>query len=343
MKKNILVCVSGLTPQIVSETLYCLSIQRKIKIDELYIITTVKGRDIVLGKDKEYNKGYKNIRQYPPLKSELERLCKKYKIKKPFFEEIGKYIIVAKEQSVELYDIKDDRHNQLFPNRVCEVINEKTLDDNNILYCSISGGRKTMSVDIAYALSLFGRENDRLFHVLTNGKFEFKHFFPENKDEDEMLILAEIPYIRLRPLIADFTKNKIFKNLSYTDLVELTQIQLRIKTSDKLYIDWRRKEIWFGDNQPLKIPPSLLTIYRYLYTSKKGGKNSEDIKGLSKYFYNTYETKNTLSRISKLNDKIAEAVIDEAVSKIFEVNGPKEFGYGQYGILADTDKIVFID
>jgi len=339
--KNILVCVSGLTPQIVTETLFCLSVKENIKIDELYIITTARGRDIILGKDDDFNKK----RGYPPLKKELRNLCNKYKIKEPLFDEGNGHIIVAKEQSIDLYDIRSDKDNQLFPNKVCDVIREKCQKDEIILYCSISGGRKTMSVDLAFALTLFGRARDKLYHVLVDSKVEYNKdfWFPRNRDELKLLEISVLPYIKLRTLLGDFTQNKLFKSLSYTGLVDLMQQQIRIKTSDKLYIDWRKKLIWFGNNEPEKTLPRYIEIYRYIHSSKKAGSVSEDIKELAKRFYNTYEAKNVLSIISRLNVIVEKAVNDKTISNIFKISGPKEFGSGQYGILADADKIILID
>ncbi|MBN2572349.1 MAG: TIGR02584 family CRISPR-associated protein, partial [Ignavibacteriales bacterium] len=209
MTNNILICVSGLTPQIVTETLYCLSKQNKIPIDELYIFTTKKGRDVIIGTDKELST------PKIPLKNEIINLCNKYKLKLPKFENNDEHIIVAKEESVELYDIRTDKHNILFPNKICEVIKNLTEEKNNIIYCSISGGRKSMSVHLAFAMSLYGRENDKLFHVLTNEENEFKEFYPRNRKEDKALILSEIPFVRLRHFSLLKTKAKT----KYADIV----------------------------------------------------------------------------------------------------------------------------
>src|SRR5712691_2229325 len=48
MKKNLLLCVAGGTPQIVTETLYALTVQDRPQgpelIDEIRVITTLEGR-----------------------------------------------------------------------------------------------------------------------------------------------------------------------------------------------------------------------------------------------------------------------------------------------------------
>jgi CRISPR-associated protein (TIGR02584 family) len=59
MKKHrhILLCVAGLTPQIIMETLWALTQVRKERIDEIRVITTLEGRnrlrDTLLDKQRE--------------------------------------------------------------------------------------------------------------------------------------------------------------------------------------------------------------------------------------------------------------------------------------------------
>ena len=44
-RRHILLCVAGLTPQIITETLYALTQQRGERVDEIRVITTLGGRD----------------------------------------------------------------------------------------------------------------------------------------------------------------------------------------------------------------------------------------------------------------------------------------------------------
>lgn len=253
--KNILICVSGLTPQIVTEAFYCLTVQRKISIDEIYILTTKRGRDVILGIDKNASTPKQ------AMKLELADLCKKYKLNLPQFENNSEHIIVAKEESVELADIRSDKHNKLFPNKVSEFIKKLTSHPENVLYCVISGGRKTMSVHLANALSLFGRESDKLLHVLTTEENEFKGFYPISKKEDKALELAEIPYIRLRSIISPSLNKKEFEKKSYTDFVEFAQKSLiLISSQEKVLLNIITKEITYREKS-IRLEPLLFTIF----------------------------------------------------------------------------------
>jgi len=70
MKKQILIAVTGLTPQIVTETLYCLTQVKKppSKIQEIYVITTSDGKQAIIEKLLDGGKG------------KFFEFCKEYKI-----------------------------------------------------------------------------------------------------------------------------------------------------------------------------------------------------------------------------------------------------------------------
>lgn len=346
--KNILICVSGLTPQIITETLFCLTMQKNVIIDELHIITTSRGRNVILGLD-ELNRREKD--PIPPLRDEIEKMCKKYKKIKPPVYGINN-IIVASELSIELSDIRSDMDNKIFPNKVCEVINDKSNDRENILHCSISGGRKSMSVDMAFALSLFGRENDKLWHVLTHADNEFQGFFPENKAQEKDLELAELPYVKLRSIIAKETENKNFSRMSYTDIVDFTQKELKKKSADKLYISISRREMWYGNNVRIKLIPKQIEIYRYFIENKSSMNNPIKLEALINNF-NTdkrtgekikgYDDTNIRQLISKINTKkIPHALNDPELAELFIIQSGS-YGSGEYYLNATASNVSFID
>jgi len=333
--KNILICVSGLTPQIITETLYCLSVQKKIQIDELYVFTTAKGRDVILGLDEFYNKREKD--PYPPLMDEIKRMCAKYmKIKLPKFD--INHIKVATDLSIELNDIRNDKANKLFPNTLCEFMNEKSKDTNNNMYCSISGGRKSMSVDMAFALSLFGRENDKLLHVLTHKNQEFKHFFPETKNQEKELELAELPYVRLRSIIGRETKNKSFDKMKYTDIVDFTQKELKLAFTDKMQIN--SNDIILGEYEPFRLEPAEMKLYKFILEAKTNGEESVTVEEILKNCSHIFSKKGIIEKVTKIKKKFEKNTDIKDIDLIgkFIIQGPAVFGTSSYGILADKSK-----
>jgi len=353
--KNILLAITGLTPQIVTEAFYALSVQRKITIDEIYIVTTKRGKDVILGKDKD--------EQTPsvPLLSEVTELCKTYKIRTPRFTNSNKHIIVAEEESLVLHDIRNDKENRLFPNKLAEVFKKITSINDTAIYAVLSGGRKSMSAHLALSLSLFGRNRDKLYHILTDEKYEFGNFYPKNKAEAKALIIAEIPFVRLRALKTD-NFNEIG---SYTDLVEKTQKQLSFLTdSKKLIINLADRTINYGDDK-ISMQPFELSLYLKFAEekiSKHKGFNineitsvefTEELKTILEEKYNyyfdlkdkTHWSKKGLnseyfrSKRTKINNKLKLLFNDMEQLDQFLIKSRKEWGNSTYYISADKNKL----
>jgi len=355
---NILVCVSGLTPQIVTESLFCLSYKEKIRIDEIYILTTARGKEVILGRDKHPST------PKTPLKVEIENLCNQYKFKKPLFEENDKHIIVAKEESIELPDIRSDKDNILFPNKICEFLREKTSNPQNVLFCSITGGRKSMSVHLANALSIFARENDRLIHVLTKEEHEFKGFYPQTKKEIKDLELADIPFVRLRPILSAEIKRPDLLKSNFEDIVKFTQSQLKILTpSNKLILDIERREVRFGNDRMILEPNEFLFYYLFVDYKQRGINEisvytfiSDEVKNRmiqyfeefypyiyikeKKWYKSGFSKEEFRIRRSKVNQKITKLIDDPDIAEHFTINVNKKYGDSSYFIKAGKDKFI---
>lgn len=351
--KNILVCISGLTPQIVTETLYALSIQKNIQIDEIFIITTKRGKEVILGTDKD--------KKTPDVKlsAEIANLSKDYKIKPPKFS-ANKNIFIAEEESLELYDIKTDTDNILFPNKAAQLIEKLSKPNENILHVSLSGGRKSMSAHIALTLSLFARSGDKLYHILTDEKYEFGSFYPKSEDEKKALIISEIPFVRLRAL----NLFKIKNGIKYSELVEQTQKRLAALTENaKIIIELKKKSIKYK-NRSIFLTPTQISLYMIFAESRINGeegylinqiKELEFAQKLKQYlstFYNQYFDENDkkhwhkkgieaeyfYQNRSKINKALKTFLTDEEYN-LFAVKSYKEWGNTLYKINANKERI----
>jgi len=359
---NILICVSGLTPQIVTETFFCLTVKEKIPIHELYILTTTRGKEVILGKDKSPHTPNTS------LKKELLNLCKLYNIPKPKFDETDKHIIIAKEETIELSDIRSDRDNILFPNRVAQFIRQSAIDPGNTLYCSITGGRKSMSVHLANALSLFAREHDKLLHVLTKEENEFKGFYPLTKKEAKDLLLSEIPFVRLRSLLSNELKGEKLIDLSFDKIVAHTQTQLKIISDKKqLICDLEKRELTFN-YESLTLEPIEFLFYYHFIEKKFNGQNKISINELiapetshkfisyieqyypyyyiretqKKNFQHGFDPEYFRTKRSKINKKIQELITDHDFVSQFIIEVDKIYGDSRYYIPVSKERIKLV-
>ena len=200
--RRILLAVTGLSPQIVTETLHALAIGHDDPFvpTEVHLITTAEGAErarLALLSDKP---GW------------FHRLRKDFGLPEIAFD--GGHIHILRDASGQpMADIRSPADNLACADFITEKVRELSADPHSALHVSIAGGRKTMGFFLGYALSLFGRPQDRLSHVLVSEPFEntWAFFYPtpyenviETADKkladarDARVSLAEIPFVSLR-------------------------------------------------------------------------------------------------------------------------------------------------
>ncbi len=202
VKKNVLLLVSGMSPQIITETLYALMVQEKPAWvpDEIHLITTTQGRDNAV---LQLFKG----------KQRFAQLLSDYQITQPIQFDESHIHLIQNAAGQPLTDLRTPADNEAAADTITRKIREFTQDDNIELHVSLAGGRKTMGFYAGYALSLFGRPQDSLSHVLVSEHYESNRdfFYPtpatqviydrDNKPLDTSkanVWLARIPFVRLR-------------------------------------------------------------------------------------------------------------------------------------------------
>jgi CRISPR-associated protein (TIGR02584 family) len=200
--RRVLLAVTGLSPQIVTETLYALAVERRPPWvpTEIRIITTRKGAQNARLELLSDDPGW------------FRRLCEDYRLPAISFKP-GHIHVITGPGGEPLDDILTDADNVAVADFITEHVRAITADPAASLHVSIAGGRKTMGFYVGYALSLFGRSQDQLSHVLVPPPFESLHefFYPAPRTrvihdrsgrtldaKDAEVRLGEIPFVRLR-------------------------------------------------------------------------------------------------------------------------------------------------
>jgi len=202
--RRILLAVTGLTPQVVTETLYALACHTVAPWipDEIHLITTATGAE--------------NARLNLLLPGGwFHRLCADYGLPVIAFP-VSNIHILCDASGKALDDIRTPQHNTLAADFITETMRRLTEPTNTELHVSIAGGRKTMGYYLGYALSLYGRPQDRLSHVLVSEPYEtnrefyyptpYDHPIHHRRGDKEITVdarnarieLADIPFVRLR-------------------------------------------------------------------------------------------------------------------------------------------------
>lgn len=300
--KNILFLVTGMTPQIITETVWALacdpSNDSKWLPDEIHVLSTDDGLNQIRATlfDKGIFERFKA--DYP----ELQHI----EFHKNFLHTIQK-------DGVSLKDLKTPSDNELAADMICQKVREFTRDDEVCLHVSIAGGRKTMGFYAGYALSLYGREQDSMSHVLVDSEYESAtgFYYPTTEDyfveqkftskqlnaKDAQVWLAKIPFVRLR---SSLNKDDIISNSDFSEVVEMMNISLQ-----PVYITLNTKNRTINiHDKPCKLTPKEFSLYLLAIKLKESGERlyypSKDIdddtigdahQSIFNKIYGTYKSK----------------------------------------------------
>ena len=200
--RRVLLAVSGLSPQIVTETVYALAADEFAPFvpTEVHLITTAEGAQRAELSLLSDDMGW------------FHKLCADYHLPGVTFNR-GHIHVMRDAYGQPMNDIRTPADNRAAADFITAQVRAFTADVSCPLHASIAGGRKTMGFYLGYALSLFGRPQDRLSHVLVSDPFEssYDFFYPtpysrvlQTKGGQladtalAQVTLAEIPFVSLR-------------------------------------------------------------------------------------------------------------------------------------------------
>ena len=278
--RRLLVAVTGLSPQIVTETLYALSVRQAPPFvpTEVRLITTEKGAERA------------KLSLLHPESGWFHRLLTDYELPPIAFG--PEHIHVLKDAGGRpLDDIRSPEDNERAADAITDVVRDLTRDDDCALHVSIAGGRKTMGFYLGYALSLYGREQDRLSHVLVNAPYEsHRDFFyptpgsvpihtrePDSRPydaRDAKVTLAEIPFVRLRDELPEDLKDLREGKARFSEAVAAAQ---RAIGPAELVIDLPARRLRAG-GKVIDLSPLLLAFLAWLARRHKKGCEGVNLK-----------------------------------------------------------------
>ncbi|MGH6893265.1 MAG: CRISPR-associated ring nuclease Csm6 [Dongiaceae bacterium] len=249
--RRILLAVTGLSPQVVTETIYALAVQTRGQTEplvptEIHLITTDTGRDQAVNNLLSDKPGW------------FHRLCADYRLPAIDFDRDFIHVMTGAEGHP-LDDIRTPADNERAADFITEKVRELTHDDNAAVHVSLAGGRKTMGFYLGYALSLFARPQDRLSHVLVSAPFESHpdFYYPtpyqcilQTRDKppialdarDAVVSLAEIPIVSLRN---GLPKGLLAGTATFNTTVNAARASL---AAPDLTIDVRTQRVGSGTN-----------------------------------------------------------------------------------------------
>lgn len=360
--EKILIGVTGLSPQVVTETLFALICQRKPAFipTQIHLITTQEGSDRI------------QLTLLDPQQGKFFEFCQDYSLSSENIKFDQQTIhILPDAQGMPLQDIRSDSDNELMANMMVNLVRQLTSNPDSAIHVSIAGGRKTMGFYLGYAISLYGREQDRLSHILVSEAFENNNefYYPppqpkvmftrDNKPvrtDQAVITLANIPFVRMRNGIP---QPLLQGNASFVDAVNVIQKQfapLNLKIDNNmaimasgqkitmkpveqafyLWMIWRRLKQQPNIHHTKVDPTEYLDIYKKLPNNKTG--NLERVEqslqnGMTKEFFE--------QRKSRANSALTNVLGNQADDYLIKPSGKRPVT--QFGVMLDSTLITWED
>jgi CRISPR-associated protein (TIGR02584 family) len=255
--RRILLAVSGLSPQIVTETLYALARDpdQAFVPTEVHLITTREGAQRAELSLLSQDLGW------------FHRLCQDHHLPPIAFNR--QHIHTIQDPSGRsMDDIRSPEDNRAAADFITAQVRHFTADPLCALHVSIAGGRKTMGFFMGYALSLYGRAQDRLSHVLVSEPFEnsLDFFYPtpysrvlQTRDgrwidtAQAHVTLADIPFVSLRH---GLPQALLSGQASFNETVQAARHAL---APPQLVLNLAQRRIHAG-GIPIDLPPAELAL-----------------------------------------------------------------------------------
>ncbi|MCI6632020.1 MAG: CRISPR-associated ring nuclease Csm6 [Sutterella sp.] len=259
--RRIFVSVTGMTPQVVTETLYALVTQDHAVPTEIHLITTANGRNRALRDLLDSQTG------------QFHAFCRDYDLVGRIRFDDSMIHVICDANGHPLSDIRTQDDNTQAADLIVRLMQQFCSDSEASVHVSLAGGRKTMSFFVGYALSLFGRSQDRLSHVLVSEPYEnnrdffyptqiphtiFNHSGEALDAQSAKIALADIPFVRLRNGLPE---TLLTGKVGYSETVRVAQN--RIVPPVSVSFDSEKRLVLCG-MRPVRMSPCLFAMYLWL-------------------------------------------------------------------------------
>ena len=368
--RDFLVAVVGLTPQVITETVYYLTQVHRppVTLTGIHVLTTQLGKTQIL------------TQLLAPRGGHFHTFCAEYDLDATTID--FEVHVLKDEMGVPLEDIRTATDSRAVADQIIALVRRLASDPMTRLYCSLAGGRKTQSVLLGFALQLYGRPQDRLLHVLVDEALQnHSAFFYPSKEprslpaRDGRLVdahtaqidVVDIPFLRLREKLFTPTANAdmgfapaiIQAQQELDTLVDLppltinyTDRSLYIRTAMiplsplqfVLYAQFAQIRLRQAHVHPEgsfvtldeleAMQDELLRHYASLYST-----HAERVTSLRQKWARGWSRDSIRSHFATMNRKIEEAIPDKAQAIFYRVESEGPYGKTRYGLRLPPGKI----
>ena len=215
-KRIILVSAMGTSPAVLTNMVWGLAHQKhSIVPDEIVVFITKSGKELLI--QRLFDKGVWN-----EMRSNLKR--EKIEIDGKLVFGATSIRVIPDAEGNEIEDLRTGDDNLRAADFMLSQLRQYTEDSETELHVSIAGGRKTISALLFSCMSLLGREQDKVYHVLLppalEGGVTPTFYYPKrgstytaqvtgkkHKAKYLQCELFEVPFVRMRGWYQEKFKN----------------------------------------------------------------------------------------------------------------------------------------
>lgn len=195
-RESVLVAVTGMSPAILTETVWALAHEQPATRVRRVVAFCTSQSAASIRRELLESGVWENLRR--SLRAGDDEFV---------FGDTGDHLRVFTRRGRELDDLRTPEDNTAAADFILEHLRAFVENPDIHVVASIAGGRKTMGALIYAAMTLIGRETDRVTHVLVSEDLERqrdpKFYFPASSAQGKKLVLADIPFVPLRNRFQD--------------------------------------------------------------------------------------------------------------------------------------------
>lgn len=297
----------GMSPAVLTETVWALAMSTPAIIpDRVIVLTTRRGAAVL--RDQLLKSG-SDLPIWDQLRAAMEKRghCIRGKLK---FGDTGDHLRVftrhdpATGRSIELDDIRGAEENEAVADFILEQLRGLVENSETRVIASLAGGRKTMGALLYACMTLLGREQDRLTHILVGAPYDDpsllpRFYFPaqasslllapdgtEVRAADAAIELADTPFVPLRNL---FTRDLGRMPGGFMNLVRHCRLEAQGGASRQkvLIVHESRRSLQLGDGEITPSPREHVVLLYLAHRAKRGepahGSYADAMEPLNEY------------------------------------------------------------
>lgn len=289
--ETVLLAVTGMSPAVLTETVWALAHPRQRQAivipDRVIVLTTTQGAEQIRNQLLQPAQGGTSI--WGSLLSSLQRDGLSVEGRLRFGDSDSHIRIFSRYDGstpIPLKEVATEQDNEAVGDSILAAIWGEVEKPDTQIIASIAGGFKTMSALLMSCMSLIGRPEHRITHVLVDAPFDDpklhpRFYFPSQPQvrlfqgdipfsaDKARVVLMDVPFVALRRL---FAKYLVKKPRSYRELVAHCKDSQAVSPGShirKVVVMCKTFQIKVNDGQPVKLPPTLFMVTRFFAEARR--------------------------------------------------------------------------